>query len=383
MRSEPVTPVLVDLASAAAVPSDADIRDFLMSERVFISSVMATLVKERTAVATAIRELGAEPIWFEEFGGRDADPEAAYLAEVRSSTIYVGILGTHYGRILPSRFSATHEEYREAEHGGLRISVWTVADKNWDGDQERFVQEVRTFHVTGSFTNPDSLAQGVTQRLRKIAAEELSPWVKLGNLIFRASEIVVSSNRLRLVTHVRDAEIADALEGLSSGTWGGHEVQFTDPSRSVQARVGEVSSTARTGRGREIELTAEIVGGTSRTGFDFSLQTQGRTFTPNDLTELALREHLFGEINPAESGFASLPNPLGALPPGIPEDALRPIVRLFFIEALVGSGRASRLVTLRLGVPIAGRRRILIEWRGSASYSNPPQQRSVEGEVSL
>lgn len=65
--------------------------------------MMAALAEERAAVAAAIRELGAEPIWFEGFGGRDADPEAAYLAEIRSSTIYVGILGGHYGRILPSK----------------------------------------------------------------------------------------------------------------------------------------------------------------------------------------------------------------------------------------------------------------------------------------
>ena len=143
MRSEP-EPVLVDQASAAALPAETDVRDFLAGERVFISSVMATLADERAAVATAVSELGAEPIWFEAFGGRDADPEAAYLAEVRSSTIYVGILGASYGRIHPSRFSATHEEYREAERRGLRMSVWTVAHENWDGDQERFVQEVQS-----------------------------------------------------------------------------------------------------------------------------------------------------------------------------------------------------------------------------------------------
>jgi hypothetical protein len=35
----------------------------------------------------------------------------AYLSEVETSDIYVGILGKHYGKPLPSRFSATHSEY--------------------------------------------------------------------------------------------------------------------------------------------------------------------------------------------------------------------------------------------------------------------------------
>jgi hypothetical protein len=382
MRSEP-EPVLVDQASAAAVPAEADVRNFLAAERVFISSVMVPLADERAGVAAAISELGAEPIWFETFGGRDADPEAAYLSEVRSSTIYVGILGANYGRILPSRFSATHEEYREAERRGLRISVWTVADENWDGDQERFVQEVRTFHVTGSYTSRENLAQGVARRLRKIAAEELSPWVKLGSLILRASQIVVAGTSLSITAHVRDAQVADALEALRPGRWGGQEMQFTDPSRSIRVRVRDVQSTAVSAGSRELQIGAEIVDVSGTSGLDFSLQSHGRTYTPNDLTELALREHLFGEINPAEPGFGTLPHPLAAFPPGIAEDALRPLLRLFLNEALVGGGRASRLVALRLGVPIAGTRRILIEWEGSTRYSNPSERRSIEGEISI
>lgn len=382
MRSESEL-VLVDHASAAAVPAEVDIRNFLAGERVFISSVMALLSEERAAVAAVVSELGAEPVWFEDFGGRDADPEAAYLAEVRSSTIYLGILGPTYGRILPSRFSATHAEYRAAEQAGLRISVWTVTDENWDGDQQRFVQEVRTFHVTGSYKDPEDLARRVSVRLKKIAAENLSPWVKLGKLIFRASEIVVSGSSLSITAHVRDGQIADALEGLRPGSWGGEEMQFTDPSRSIRVRVRDVQSTARSAGSRELEIKADIIDGTGSFGLDFSLQTQGRTFTPNDLTELALREHLFGEVNPAEPGFGTFPHPLAAFPSGVAEESLRPLVRLFFTEALVGSGRASRVVAVRLGVPIAGTRRFLIEWEGSTRYSNPPEKRSIEGELSI
>lgn len=55
---------------------------------------MSELPAERKAAATAIRAIGARPVMFEQFAGRDADPEQAYLSEVETSDIYVGILGT-------------------------------------------------------------------------------------------------------------------------------------------------------------------------------------------------------------------------------------------------------------------------------------------------
>ena len=51
----------------------------------FISSVMEELRDERAAAADGVRSLGARPVMFEEFGGRDADPQDAYLGEVETS----------------------------------------------------------------------------------------------------------------------------------------------------------------------------------------------------------------------------------------------------------------------------------------------------------
>jgi hypothetical protein len=83
---------------------------------------MAELANERQAAATAVRTANVLPIMFEQFGGRDADPENAYLGEVETSEIYIGILGPRYGKPLPTRFSATHTEYLHAEKSGLRMA---------------------------------------------------------------------------------------------------------------------------------------------------------------------------------------------------------------------------------------------------------------------
>jgi hypothetical protein len=87
-RDGEADPLTIDLAAAAELPSSNEIHHWARDQRVFISSVMDELKAERRAVAQAIRGVGAEPIWFEEFGGRDADPNDAYTAEVESSYVF-------------------------------------------------------------------------------------------------------------------------------------------------------------------------------------------------------------------------------------------------------------------------------------------------------
>jgi hypothetical protein len=111
---------------------------------------MTELSTERQAVAAGVRAVGSRPVMFEEFGGRDADPEQAYLAEVEGADIYIGILGRRYGKPLKSRYSPTHGEFRHAEKHALRMAVWTLATDEREGPQQSFLDEVRTFYVPAS-----------------------------------------------------------------------------------------------------------------------------------------------------------------------------------------------------------------------------------------
>ena len=167
--------LLIDRLAAAEVPETSAVREWARDKRVFISSVMGELSRERASAAAATRSMGALPIMFEDFGGRDADPLDAYLGEVETSHIYIGILGRTYGRPLSTRFSATHTEYRHAEERGLRISAWALDTQQREGPQQAFLDEIRTFHVVPSFRSPDDLQRSVQGRLRSIAAEDLAP----------------------------------------------------------------------------------------------------------------------------------------------------------------------------------------------------------------
>jgi hypothetical protein len=282
---------------------------------------------------------------------------------------------------LSSRFSATHAEFNEAERSGPRISIWTISSGDWDGHQQSFVQEIQTFHTTGSFDHPGDLAEGVSQRLIRIAAEELSPWCKLGSLVFRASRIRVASGQIEITALIRDPQVADELEQTRPDRWTSSEYQFTDPSRSLPVRVQEIESVATSARGRELTLRLTPVDGGQGIILDMSYSTGNRNYSPDDLTELALREHLFGERNPLGSSFLSLPDPLQAMPTDLPDEIIRPIVRLLLTEALVGTGRATRIRNLRVGVSIRGARRLMLEWEGSSRYANPPQTRSITGSA--
>jgi hypothetical protein len=75
-----------------------------------------------------------------------------------------------------------------------------------------------------------------------------------------------------------------------------------------------------------------------------------------------LRHELSGEPPPRGGLLASMADMGGLLRPleglRLSEEIARPIVHLLLTEALVGCGRAARVIRLRLGVPIGGRRKV-------------------------
>jgi hypothetical protein len=337
-------------------------------------------------VARAIAELGAEPVWFEEFGGRDDDPAAAYLCEVRSCSIYVGILGRAYGKLLPSRLSATHEEYRVAERHGLRISAWVKTGDDWQGDQRSFVQEVRLFHTTGQFTGAENLAQGVRSRLSRIAAEDLSPWVKLGDVIFRAHRIENDGTHVILAAFVHDPVVVATLEGMRSGLFlgGFRESRLTYAGRSTAARIRAVRSVTTAARATGVEIELDLTSNPDPLSMSFSLGST--TYSADDITEINLRKVLFGE--PGPRGVISLgravTDPLADVDwDSVPEEILRPILRLALAEALVGTGQATRITEVRLSVQHALERELEVAWVGREQPGGHAETRKVAGQVSL
>lgn len=383
--------LIVDRAAAAVQLSLDDVRAWASGKRVFISSVMDGLEAERRAVADAIRDLGADPICFEEFGARDQDPEQAYLSEVDLSDAYVGILGSRYGRQdAVTGYSATHAEYLRAIDRGLRLGVWVMGVEDMAGHQRDFLSEVRTYFTTESVDGAEMLASRVASRLEKIAAEDLSPWCKVGNVVFRARSIRDDGTDLIVDAQVRDRDVLHQLQALRPD--GFRAAQIVDVSfadAAVVARPVSVESEVVSGASTSLIIT--LTRQDSQRGLgalgDSSYSTGTSTYTPADLTEIGLRTALFGAPNPlGEMGFmAEVPDVTGGLlQAATTEENLRSILRLVLVEALVGTGRASRIVQLLLGPRAAdGSRRLRLEWEEPSRYGQPGSRRSVEGMAHL
>lgn len=350
---------------------------------------MADMQPERRAAAEAVRAVGAEPSWFEEFGGRDQDAEQAYLAEVDACDVYIGILGRRYGRPLPSGYSATHAEYLRAIERGLRISVWLLDVHDREGHQRSFVDEVRAFYVTETVSSPERLSERIADRLRQLAAEDVAPWVKLGNVVFRATSVVDSASDLVVRAAVKDAEVAHELRNLRPA-WPGNTptMRFTYQDTTTDVTVNDVSATSTAGSVQTIELTLRR---TDRQGWtntsDMSVVTGTSTYSPGDLTEIGLRQVLFGEANSLgySESLARVPDPITPVREAhLSEQAIRPVLRLALVEALVGTRRAARISSLRLGPPAPGGRRLEVGWETPRRYTDVPvERRQLEGTVAL
>jgi hypothetical protein len=373
--------LLIDL-SPAPPPDGAEVRAWADSQSVFVSSVMAGMSAEREAVMSAITTVGARPVLFEGFGGMDDDPEEAFLGNVASSDIYVGILGSRYGKPLKSGYSATHAEYSEAVRRGLRISVWSALE-GLDGRQRDFLEEVRVFQTTGTYTSPEELAERFERRLRVIAAESLAPWVKIGNAVCRATSVNDDGQRVIVTARVRDSTVAANIEARRpSSAYGRHsETRITWPGGTARVRVTAVTTEMSSSRVKTVTVTAARLPEDHSNLLEVGLE--GRS--PEDLTELAMRIALLGESNPLGlmSFMATAADPLRALEGlAVSEDAFAQIAELLISEELVGVRRVDHISAFRLGPIRGGRRHLLLGWFPRSRYVNvEPTERRIEGDT--
>lgn len=373
-------PITVDRSPPEPL-STADLRDWMAEQTVFVSSVMANMDAEREAVRSSVERVGGRVMMFEQMGGRDDDAETAFLTGVRSSDIYVGLLGERYGKPAPSGYSATHAEYDEAIRSGLRISVWaTVAEM--DGRQRDFLDEVRTFHTTGSYSGPDDLSTGLERRLAQIAAAASSPWCMVDHVLFRARRYSDDGSRIQVEASIRDHGVVAELETLRPDGWHGRgSCRITCGGRTSAVHIDSVTVETTAGRSRRVQIEATKNSVEHGSGL-MEMSLEGRS--PDDLTELAIRVAILGEPNPLGpmAFMAEIENPLREIDSlGLDEDSIEAVAETLLAESLVGSGRVGRVSSLQIGPSRSGRP-IRLEWVTPRRYSNvEPERRRVEGRL--
>lgn len=377
--------MLIDRQSAAPPVSEATLREWAAETRVFVSSVIVGMEKERAAVADAIQTVGAVPVLFERFGGRDDGAERAYLGEVQSAEVYIGLLDEKYGVAGSSGLSATHDEFHEAERAGLRICVWVGPANPREPGTERLIEEVRMYRTTGSYPDEESLKLQVIERLANIAAEVVAPWCKLDQFVFRASEIEDRGEVVVVSARVKDGDIVAGLEHLRpAGFRSSDPTLFTWRNRSRWVKVDQVEARHRSGRSVEVEVVLNTV--EARHHLMLDAGTEG--FGPDDITELVLRHHLFDEPVPIDELLwpaLGPPDPVADLRGEVlAEDQVQPIVSLLLTEGLVGGGRADRVLEVAVGPSYGDARHLRAAWLTRRRYVNvEPERRSIEGAMRI
>ncbi len=374
--------MIVDTTAAARRADPERVREWLAEQRVFISSTMGDTAEERRAVASAVESLGARAVWFEEFG-RDADAEEAYLTEVDASTIYVGVLKRLYGRLNPpDGDSATEMEFRRARELGKRVNVYVSTDGDGrEGALSRFIDRVRFCITTENFSAVDDLSGRVRRRLEELASEALSPWIKLGDFVFRADEVVDRGSTTTIRARVSD-DIAHELETIRDNLYGRQPLRFVSRTRVAAGELQSVQRTTRAGGIEELTIELSRVEGSQPD----PMRAGTGGMTPDELVQVGVRSLLLGEPIPDQIGMPGF-----MTDPGINIDDLRqafdlpneiaePVVRLVIADGLVGGGKAKRVVALSVGPRDGDARTIALEWDDPQTYAGAqPVRRAIEG----
>jgi len=142
-----------------------------MKPKIFISSLISSMVPFRAAAKEAIEQLGCEAIMAEDFGAKPTSPQIACLQGVRQAAAVVLLMGERYGETQPSGLSATHEEYRDAREKRPVFGFVQKADQR-ETEQNAFIGEAGKW-ASGLFWQEFS----APEELRRLVTKELHGWL--------------------------------------------------------------------------------------------------------------------------------------------------------------------------------------------------------------
>jgi ATP-dependent DNA helicase RecG len=144
--------------------------------RVFVSSVQDELINERIAILELINtdsflSRHVEAVLFEHQPARTLPAEDAYLSDLESCDVYVGVLGFQYGEAGEDGVSSTHREYLKARELGLPILVFIRGQSGQDKKREpevmKLFQRIRDSKKGHTYRRFDHY-QDLKEKVRKV-----------------------------------------------------------------------------------------------------------------------------------------------------------------------------------------------------------------------
>lgn len=141
--------------------------------RVFISSVRRGLEEERDALPGLISAIGHTPVRFEDFTAQTVPSREACLEGVKSSDVYLLLVGPHYGHVFEDTGqSATHDEWMAATAAGMPRVAYRKSGAELDAHQAAFVAGIEDYGAgvfRDTFSSTAELQTKVAGKIRELA----------------------------------------------------------------------------------------------------------------------------------------------------------------------------------------------------------------------
>ena len=398
--------LILDLSSPLPSFTDQEIRQWAAGRKVFISSTMIDLEPERKQAATTIREVGADPRFFEGFS-TSGDPASVYVPEVSRADMVALLLGERYGSPIArmGNRSATHIEYDAAAEALKPVFIYRkeAAGLTREPPLESFIRELEAKHVVARFHSLEQLGELVREGLYKRAQADSLEWVKLGQAVFPASEWRRNGTSIHIHTATRDAQVTSYLKALSQSY---HQREALVVGTEVlQASKLSLREESRGRYQRELVLEVEIqrdqMGQPKGFASHNFIQLSSMNGVPGyELVQAYVRSMLFGEPMPdTASSWAGrhgserppfyLPKLYAQLKEHQRADELFPSLgRIYLVDSLVrGVGQEGGVThdihRLELSPVYDGRTYIHLEYTIANQHGIQPVVDKVEGFIAL
>lgn len=150
-----------------------------MSVKVFLSSNQEEFKEERKFIK---RELCLDSYYknlfdvfiFEDGEASNKSPEETYIDELNDSDIYIGLIGSHYGKRLNSGISATEYEYDVYTTFGNNAYFYIKEVNQRDEGSENFLKRIQSVSTYQTFNSKEGLLKEIKKTLKSYIDSKLN-----------------------------------------------------------------------------------------------------------------------------------------------------------------------------------------------------------------
>jgi formylglycine-generating enzyme required for sulfatase activity len=155
--------------------------------KIYISSTYVDLKEEREAAAQAVRRLGHQSVYMEDYVAAPQFPVDKCLQDVRHCDAYIGIFAWRYG-FIPDGYvkSITHLEYETAKKAGIPCLIFLLDKKApWpveyvaSGEERQKIDQLRNElmkkYIVSFFKNADELSGKVSPAVSNLISKSRKP----------------------------------------------------------------------------------------------------------------------------------------------------------------------------------------------------------------